>query len=250
MKQIILTLVFLFQFSFVAEAKQQRKTDVLFIGDSHSAGCFGTDLDQKLRTLPGVNNTKMKVISSATCGSRVSSWLKEKGHKTDCGYRYCNADGKCQLKTHGESDSLETLLENKPQVTIIALGTNMLKSPPRDAMNDVTKALDKIKASGSLCIWVGPPQASTSFISKQKYEEFVQRLDSTVSQSGCLFVSSSNKTARENINDPQGIHYGCNDSKQWADKAFKQLGPIVNGLYSASSNAADDTKATKPSAAR
>jgi lysophospholipase L1-like esterase len=206
---------------------------VLYIGDSHSYGCFGQELDKSLRGLG------QSVESIATCGSSTQSWLNSAGHSTSCGYRACSTKGVCTSTKNGSSDSLEKILarnkpSSSPDLVIIALGSNMLKADLQKTMKDVVSLISKTKISGSKCIWIGPPQAALSFISKEAYDYFVERLEAVTTANDCRFVDSKNKTARENLSDPMGLHYNCNHGTKWASKVITEIQPLLSDLNKSS----------------
>lgn len=90
-------------------------------------------------------------------------------------------------------------------------------------MNDVIAVIRLINEAQSQCIWIGPPQAGTKYISVTKYEEFVELLKNTVTANGCRFIDSNNKTDRRTITDSMGLHYNCRESEAWAAKILVEI---------------------------
>jgi len=225
--------------------------DILYIGDSHSTGCFGRTLDVSLRTLKTKENPQSaerpaSVLTQASCGSASSHWLKSNGHVTRCGALICDASGACDSKIK-KTDSIGILLEQeKPKVTVVALGTNMIKGKRDQTESEARSLILKIKEAGSQCVWIGPPQAALFFSPETKFNEFVEKLETFVESEGCRFVSSVDKTARENLNDSMGLHYGCRDAETWAKKTFPVLKPLVEAALAQEPAAADSKDATEP----
>jgi len=54
------------------------------------------------------------------------------------------------------------LEKEKPDLTVVALGTNILSSPANIAKEKkvIEQMLKEIRSSGSRCVWVGPPDAA------------------------------------------------------------------------------------------
>lgn len=236
MKPIILSFFLAFFVLRMDLSHASTSSDIVYVGDSHSCGCFGQNLDKSLRSLRNpVSQEPLRVQSIATCGSSTHSWLLPTGHTTSCGYRSCANDGNCHSSKDGRSDSLEQVLVDsgprpRPKITVVALGSNMLKANLDATMKDVTTFIQKIKSAGSQCIWIGPPQAALSFMSKDSYERFVERLDAITTNSGCRFINSNEKTARENLKDPMGVHYSCDHGTAWSKKVFSELSPIATEM--------------------
>lgn len=223
--------------------------DVAYIGDSHSAGCFGTELYQLMKnSSTSSNSTKpandLKIDLRATCGSSSASWLKPNGNSTSCGFTNCNANGACLQRQKGTAPSLLNLLRNLslpekyPRLTVVELGSNMLKSPKSETETEVKQLIQIIKSKRSECVWIGPPQPATHFLSIAEYNKFNNWLKDLVSSQNCRFIDSNNKTKRENLSDPMGLHYKCDDGKAWANKVSQELMPILNSLFSNSRNTA------------
>ncbi|MBN8541796.1 MAG: SGNH/GDSL hydrolase family protein [Deltaproteobacteria bacterium] len=235
----------------VATVSSSFAADIIYIGDSHSTGCFGRTLDVTLRTLKTKENPQSTerpatVITQASCGSASSHWLKSNGHVTRCGTLICDVSGNCDSR-NSKTDSIGMLLEKeKPKVTVVALGTNMIKGKRDQSESEARSLILKIKEAGSQCIWIGPPQAALFFSPEAKFNEFVEKLESVVESEGCRFVSSVDKTARENLNDSMGLHYGCKDAETWAKKTIPVLKPLVEAALAqtpADTDSEDDAQA-------
>ncbi|MDZ4084409.1 MAG: SGNH/GDSL hydrolase family protein [Bdellovibrionales bacterium] len=230
-------------------APTSHAADILYIGDSHSTGCFGRELDATLRTIKKTDaaDKLAAVITQASCGTASSHWLKAKGHVTRCGALVCDEAGTCDSRS-GKTDSIGSLLDKaKPKVTVVALGTNMIKGKRDQTESETRSLIMKIKEAGSQCIWIGPPQAALFFSPLTKFNEFVEKLEAIVESEGCRFVSSTDKTSRENLNDSMGLHYGCKDAQNWAIKVAPVVKPLVEaGLSQDASLSDSDTPTTAP----
>lgn len=219
----------------ISASARGESADLVFIGDSHSAGCFGQTLDESLRKTINPHTGKPYLVrSAAACGSSASSWLNKKGASTKCGHRICPPKGACSVAAKGTSPPLEKLLAEagpapRPRVTVIALGSNMLKSDFEKTRREAERLIDQALAAGSHCVWIGPPQATAGFMPVAAYDGFVERLKSAVEARGCQFVDSGSKTSRDSITDRAGLHYDCLAGREWARRVFEEIHPRLRG---------------------
>lgn len=223
---------------------QAHAAEALYIGDSHSFGCFGEEIDRTIRS------KSSSLRSLATCGSGTWSWLKKDMNETSCGYRACSATGKCTKSLKGKGPSLSDLLDTeKPKLTVVALGTNMMKSNFEYTMPEAKQMIAQIKKSGSACVWIGAPQAATFFNPITAQDKYFELLRNTVESEGCLFISSHDKTARENLNDTMGLHYSCKHGTAWGKKVGDELRPILERTFSPKAQTPAEKAASKAATA-
>ena len=164
-----------------ALAANPEQANLLYIGDSHTAGRFGTGLDKKLRTL-----SDAKVLSYGSCGSSPHSWYN--GWTTTCGWVERKVGGSVRSLKSAATPRFEGLLEeNKPQVVVIALGANLMGAGLETARKTTQKMMDSVKKSGALCVWVGPPNGRNK--AEPKFSQLVEALEQTV-RGTCEFVDS------------------------------------------------------------
>ncbi len=222
--------IFLFAFVTILVTEARSQTDILYIGDSHSYGCFGSVLDSHLREVKN-NKVSPTVFSRALCGSSTASWLSSAGPKTSCGFRSCDIKNNCNKMNSARSEPFPRLFKSvSPKLTIIALGSNMLKADWDDTMAEVSRMISLSMKDGGRCIWIGPPQAQVKFMPIDRYEKFVSDLRKTVTKNDCLFVDSNEKTDRIKISDKLGLHYGCKEGTLWAEKVFAEIKPTVEAF--------------------
>lgn len=141
--------------------------NILVVGDSHTVGPFGQNLDDALRA-----DAASRVSTFGVCSARPESYLSETAH--GCGWLFRGVDKKAPAKWLGgrvfkqkqknaqgeeiQVDYVKTpelaqlLSDHSPDVVVIALGSNM---PTTDAALD--KTLDLVHRTGASCFWVGPP---------------------------------------------------------------------------------------------
>lgn len=209
------------------------RAEVLYIGDSHSAGGFGHVLDKKLRELPGA-----KVRTRARCGSSQDWWFK--GTTTPCGYYDRDNDGKVVRHDHpirAKTPLLPRLLEaplaaGEKRVTIVALGSNDVGNGASKAVKaSIERMVDAIRKSGSTCIWIGPPDMR--MFGKKKIDAYYSILsDALASSDGPLCpVIDSRKYTSYPAKGGDGVHFSAFPAaaRVWAEKVFSELEPLLTG---------------------
>ncbi len=107
-------------------------------------------------------------------------------------------------------------------MTVIALGTNMLRSNIENVMRDVARLIQQVRGSGSRCVWVGPPRAKVSFISAERYQQFIANLQRTVNSNSCFYIDSSLKTDAKDTHQ-DGIHYQSAPARAWGTSVVREV---------------------------
>lgn len=200
-------------------------SDLVFVGDSLSAQCFGKTMYASL-----TNKSKLRVSFSALCGTSPINWMPGKHNVTKCGFRFCE-NGSCREGGGAATGpSLRSILQREnPKITVVALGTNMLGHT--NSMTTVQQLIQDIKAErpDGKCVWIGPGQVKTKVISVANYLDFVANLKKAVTVAGCDFIDSDPYTDRIKMTDP--IHPSCPAQTSWADRLYAQkLGPLLAGV--------------------
>ena len=223
--QFMLTLFVLGSFHAV------QAENILFIGDSHSVGHFGHDLDQELRKIPGA-----AVTTQASCGSVAGSWFPPT-YQSPCGGFVKNAIGFTSMdstqppykKTFKTPSIAASLASVKPKWTIVALGTNygpwadVTPEQELKIVNDMEKMADAIVASGSGCIWVGLPKTERY----SKTQAHIYELTKLAISKKCKPIDSLLLTEFPKHCDPDmGLHYNCDKgmivAQSWANQVASQ----------------------------
>jgi hypothetical protein len=198
---------------------------LLLIGDSHTVASFGRKLDTLLRTVPD-----SRVASYASCGSTPYSWFS--GWVTPCGYRERGEDGKVITSPTSPTPLIAELLKkHQPDVTLIALGANLFNTPFETSAKVTDDLVQTVAASGSKCIWIGPPDSRDR--SGPKMDETYGILRGA-SYPECLFLDSR-KWTHYPATGGDGTHYdhlgpeGVKISEAWAMKVFEAARPYLSG---------------------
>jgi hypothetical protein len=211
MNPVVLIFILILNFSAVAKT--------LYIGDSHSIDCFGDSIREKI-------SQQDEIDFYASCGSSTTSWLQSSGPNTKCGGKKCLSKKTCEKQDQVRYPNFSQLLESsQPQNVVIALGTNMIKSPWDRTAREVERMINLIKMKNSECLWIGPPQPKEHFISFKEFLEFNEQLRKTVESLNCQFLSSAELTDRNQISDPLGLHYSCQQGRVWAQKILQTWPP-------------------------
>ncbi|MBY0518521.1 MAG: hypothetical protein K2P81_16535 [Bacteriovoracaceae bacterium] len=132
---------------------QAHAASVLFIGDSHSVGPFGWEMDRLIRTIPGVTQT----ASYASCGSIAQWWVT--GKSTPCGYwEHQGHQAAISLKTGPTPIFSDLLQKHKPSVVVVELSGNYMGYSDSFSVDDMRAMAQKIKAIGAKCLWISTPK--------------------------------------------------------------------------------------------
>ncbi len=186
---------------------------ILFIGDSHSYGRFGTVLEKSLSSISD------HVIMESSCGSSPSTWLGKTGYeKTVCGFWKKDGTQESRSKEHSTPKLSDELANYRPEVTIVELGTNIAAgSNPLKAAASIEEVMNIIGSASTRCIWIGPPDAHSSIVTKEKLQITNQMLSELASKNNCFYIDSLALTTFP-INEKEGIHYPPSLSAVWGEK--------------------------------
>ncbi|GEM_PF-4454356 len=116
--------------------------NTLVIGDSHTVGPFGRELDRLIR------DSGEQVATYSSCGSIVKWWIT--GQATPCGYFFKTLEGKVSEGTKGPTPLIKNILvKNNPDKIIIAMGANYANMPSDDFMKKDLNITRKIFPSAT-----------------------------------------------------------------------------------------------------
>jgi hypothetical protein len=207
---------------------------LILIGDSHTAGTFGHALDGLLRkSVPAVE-------TYGSCGASPSWYVPGNpvsGHTSPCGtwfHRYSAADpSKLEEVTRASPTPLiGALLKEKPDVVVVALGTNMIDwSKGGISGLDSAAALGSaIKGAGARCLWIGPPDGLGS-LSRAAATASLAKLNSSLAStlSGTCAYLPSQTTYQASWPDPEKLHYPADAASAWATQADQHVEAALGG---------------------
>ncbi len=188
---------------------------VAFIGDSHTAGVFGTRLKDKLGgylSKGGGSISTFKGVPSAS----TSNFLN--GTQT-------NAGG-----TIFSTPSLASVLAKKPQVLVVALGTNQLSASKSWNKEQIRAVLKQADAAGTRVVWVGPPDVrgySNEFVDGTKEAAFYAALkevnaERTAAAKKPMRIVDSRKYTKQS-DTVDRVHFSGTAATKWADEVYQQL---------------------------
>ncbi|PKL76021.1 MAG: hypothetical protein CVV27_12365 [Candidatus Melainabacteria bacterium HGW-Melainabacteria-1] len=195
---------------------------VLHIGDSHTVGIYGKEMDKLLRA------TGAKVESYGSAGSSPRWWLT--GQSTRSGFYGKDETGKTDApadwRAPHPTPKLPNLLNRfKPNVVMISLGANLLGASPASIDKQVRELAEIAKASGAKIIWVGPPDGRESKKPTSKQNALYAQLQKTASEYGA-FIDSRPLTDYP-AKGGDGVHYwgseGSKIAKSWAGNVYEQI---------------------------
>lgn len=192
-------------------------TQVLEIGDSHTVGPFGHELDRLLRE----TGCDMSTVGSA--GASAVTYTNEA--PTRSGYWRKWADGREENAGTGEAHATPKLVDliasEKPDVLLINLGANFRGG---NVMAQVKLLGDIAKEHDLPLVWVGPPKTRQDVADPSSIEDFDRRMAEAVSPYGS-YLASSPFTPEYAGND--GIHYGGPRGRElarnWAAAVYREV---------------------------
>lgn len=191
---------------------------VLYIGDSYNGPAgLGPFVGAFLRS-----SVQGSFRSVSSCGSSPVHWVSS-DYLTKCGYFECYG-ARCRSSETGRTPKLDSLLKAKPSLTVVGLGANMLNPAGRYDLSEAKSMAAKIAATGSRCIWFGPPQVAAKVTHPSNLERFVRDLSEAVKP--CQFLRSDNKVARSQMSN-DGLHPSQSGYKVWADRLIADMRAIL-----------------------
>ncbi len=195
-------------------------TKVLEIGDSHTVGTFGDELDKKLRS------TGSQVATYASAGASPDWFVK--GTPTKYGYSERHADGSKSTTPYGQSHAtpkLDQLIgKEKPNVIVVNLGANFRGAGAAGIKQQVSSIGEVAKKHGIPIVWVGPPKSSKDNGNPGSLNQFDQQMAAAVAPYG-TYISSAPFVPKYSGSD--GLHFngaeGTQIARNWADGVFKKI---------------------------
>lgn len=186
-------------------------TKVLLVGDSHSTGTFKDGVLEVLAT-----QADLEPAVYASCGSSPSGWFRDskgKTYRSTCG-TFRREFGKKTGSTAAEAvPHLPDLIsETKPDVVVVAMGTNQYPGTVAGAEPSMRKMLKATQAQGARCVWVGPPEVGFIPVAKQK--EFYSMFERLAREEKCLLIDSRAHTDVAQT-DSMKTHYPGAPGKKW-----------------------------------
>ncbi len=195
-------------------------TRVLMIGDSHTVGTYGQEMDRLLRS------TGASVESYGSSGSSPSWWLR--GTTTRSGFVARHADGRVEQPADWRAPTAtprlaELIRQQRPDVLVVSLGGNMRGLGPEAVRRQVSELAEVARANGTRLVWVGPPSRREDTGNRADIERFDRSLRDAVAPYGA-YVASSPYTEYAG---GDGIHYsgarGARVARDWAQRVFEEI---------------------------
>jgi hypothetical protein len=214
-----------------AQAQAPFTEHVLFVGDSHTVGGFGYELDRWIRSNLSPSAT---TSSYGSCASRISSWYA--GFYTNCGFirrsRRHRPDlhGRMRPDREGSTPRLMRLLRRyRPGLTVVELGANNVGYRSSYNRRWIARMAQDIAQNSGACVWVGPPRGRNK--PPAQLEQFYSDLRELAGPY-CVIVDSRESTYYPNQGgdgahfDPLGAE-GQAISRRWAWQAAKAIEPFL-----------------------
>lgn len=199
-----------------------ENTRVLHIGDSHTAGIYGKNMDEMMRS------TGAKVFSMGSSGSSPASWIN--GYVTKSGFYYHDETGKNNVPPEWKiitPETAEKLKNNKikdwqvpvktpnindmidkfkPNVIVFSLGANLLHAGNNTIEAQVRRICEIAKSSGAKIVWVGPPDGRPDKKPESEQNRLYEHIQKVASEYG-TFIDSRPYTDFPAGIKGDGVHY-------------------------------------------
>lgn len=220
-------------FSGDAAARAATAPRILYLGDSLSIGAFGQTFDQSMRSAGFVVHT---VVAG---GASPYYWLRS--HQSlpcTVGFWEKSPTTERRVGYVRSVPKLEDLLEeHEPGVVVIQTGINLyatLRSKRRTKAENVAEVNSLIEQmcyavakSGAISYWVLPPHSHEQRYPKELQDELCSIMREVVNRyEGKVFESQEVTRFNDPYPATDGIHYGPEDARGWAQKVslhFKEF---------------------------
>lgn len=181
---------------------------VLVIGDSHTAGLYGDELDRQLRA----RGAQVHTVGSS--GASASNFINGRG--TTVGYADHGMDGRTQKTASHATPKLEELInQDKPDVIVVNLGANFRGAGAAGIQSQVRSLGEVAKRHNIPIKWVGPPKPAPARLNMEAVQRFDQQMAAAVAPYG-EYISSVPYTPEYSGGD--GLHYSGTRGKQLAQQ--------------------------------
>jgi len=209
------------------------ETRILVIGDSHTTGTFKDGLLAKLDA-----ETDFRTAAYGSCGSSPQHWMgnPKNAFTTRCGYYTRDYAKKSPVPLpvkHLTPDLHELLASDKPDVVVIAMGTNQLANSLGGSESAIADIIGLAKKDGAKCIWVGPPDVGAKAKGAANHAVFYDMLTRTTNRKGCSLVDSRPSTDPADVERVYWVHYSGNAGRSWGTAVGKRVVEIVREIGAA-----------------
>jgi len=202
---------------FFAFSLNLHAANVLVMGDSHTAGPFGQELDKNLRAAG-------HMVGTYGSSSSIPGWFLD-GTPSKWGIWSKDVNGhvhEVPFKTSAPTPKFFDLVKQNPEVVIMAFGTNYATKSKKLAIDDMKRFVKVLKDYSLKCYWITPPE--TRAFRAQKMELF-NMIKDTVGDYCVLFESHTVTSYPETGGD--GLHYWSGSlrtiANSWAKKAAEKF---------------------------
>lgn len=207
-------------------AAVSQSLKILHIGDSHTAGYYGQELENSFES------AGHEVTTYGCVGAVAEDYIT--------GGKECTLGStiKGKTKDYNLPDINEIMQENdEANVVIISLGTNYhTDGGVYNDQKSIQALSEMIKNSNKGCYWVGTPRESSSSINPAGINDAL--ID--ILKDSCNVIDSIALTD-ENKLDKGGIHYTAEGGKEWAQNVYALIATEM-GLLSTGEAIEDDAE--------
>lgn len=200
------------------------KSIVLHIGDSHTAGIYGKEMDMLLR------KTGAKVTTVGSSGSSPIWWLNETPTKS--GFYLKDQDGNLDNPSDWKAPHITPKLINlinkyHPEIIIFSLGANMINTKPERITEEIKEVLEIAKNNNARIIWVGPPNGRSDKKPEELQNFLYEHIKPVVEKYNGYFIDSRPYTHYPETLKGDGVHFwgkeGAKIARDWAKNIFNDI---------------------------
>lgn len=194
---------------------------VLMIGDSHTAGRFGRDMDALLRRTGAT-------VQTYGSSSAVPSWFTD-GTPTRWGFWGHHENGSVDApadwrQPHATPRIQDIIARDHPDTMLVALGANMRTRSADQIRQQVDDIAGVARRNNVRLIWIGPPRQRGDESNPSTLDRFYGNLQQALTPYGARLIDSRPYTPRYVGSDSAGVHYtgaaGQAAADRWAQGVF------------------------------
>ncbi len=197
---------------------------VLHVGDSHTAGIYGKEMDSLLRKVGA------KVTTVGSSGSSPSWWLN--GTSTKSGFYMKDQDGNIDNPSnwkdpHATPKLVDLINKYQPNIIIFSLGANLIHNTPEKIEAEVKSILKVAQKNNTKIIWIAPPNGRSDKKPKEVQDSLYENIKNVTDKYGIEFIDSRPFTNYPDNLKGDGVHFwgkeGAKTAKEWANAVFSEI---------------------------
>lgn len=211
----------LFSFLLLLLSPQLFAEKILFLGDSLSMGAFSTRLQERFE------EAGHSISYYASSGGNPYYWL-DKYQSISVDQKILHTGQSSEIHYGKSVPKMSWLYQNiQPHIVVVQAGNGLyftLKKYGEEMVKQkVTELINRIvHQGGSRCFWIMPPTSDENAYSLER-QETMERVLLEVTSKDCPAFASRKVTEAPQDKSGDGIHFGPDEYRNWAEKTFTWL---------------------------